>query len=119
MKKALIVGGNSGIGLALVLKLLQKGYEHVYIVGKAEINVADVSPLELEKLKAKTSFYRVNLINGDYKVFDEIGDINALFITVGFGRVAKFEDLTKKEVENLIKCNMLANIAVIKHYMIK
>ena len=116
MKKALIVGGNSGIGLALVLKLLQKGYEHVYIVGKAEINVADVSPLELEKLKAKTSFYRVNLINGDYKVFDEISDINALFITVGFGRVAKFEDLTKKEVENLIKCNMLANIAVIKHY---
>lgn len=34
MKKALVVGGNSGIGLAFVLKLIEKGFDQVYIVGK-------------------------------------------------------------------------------------
>ena len=34
MRKALVVGGNSGIGLALVICLLDRGYSHVYIIGK-------------------------------------------------------------------------------------
>jgi NAD(P)-dependent dehydrogenase (short-subunit alcohol dehydrogenase family) len=34
MKSALVVGGNSGIGLAIVQRLLAENYDRVYIVGK-------------------------------------------------------------------------------------
>lgn len=42
MKKALVVGGNIGIGLSMVLKLLDKGYEHNYIAGKDAPMAEDV-----------------------------------------------------------------------------
>ena len=61
--KALVVGGNSGIGLALVLKLIKKGYKHVYVVGKDQPKEEDLGDM-LAEFNAKTTFYKVNLING-------------------------------------------------------
>ena len=42
MSKALVVGGNSGIGLAMVLNLLERGYEFIYIVGKDAPRTEDI-----------------------------------------------------------------------------
>lgn len=116
MKKALVVGGNSGIGLALTCQLLNDGYDHVYIVGKEEPLLKDITDFDLALFQEHTSFFKVNLISENYNVFDKINDINTLIITAGFGRVAPFEDLTEVEITNIIKCNTLGAIRTIKHY---
>ena len=115
MSKALVVGGNSGIGLAMVMKLLDKGYEHIYIAGKDAPRAEDVG-LHWERFQQKTSFRRVDLVQENYSYFDTVTDIDTLVITAGFGRVAPFEALTEPEVTNLIKCNQLGAIRVIQKY---
>lgn len=116
MKKALVVGGGSGIGLSCSLNLLSNGYEHVYIVGKDEPKLDNI-PNDLKNMLIKgSSFVKLNLITGDLDLFDKITDIDTLVITAGFGRVARFEDLVNKEIENLIVCNELAPIKIIKKY---
>ena len=116
MSKALVVGGNSGVGLAITQELLIKGYEHVYIVGKEEYSDNSVTAYPIDDFKKRTSFTRVNLINEEYGVFDTIDDIDTLIITAGFGRLAAFEELTEPEISNLLKCNLLAPMRIIKHY---
>lgn len=116
MKSALVVGGNSGIGLAIVQKLLVENYDCVYIVGKNEPCIADVSPELITVFREKTVFYRIDLNEMSYDLFDKIQGIDTLIITAGFGRVALFEDLDECEVNNLIKCNELGAIQVIKKY---
>jgi glycerol-3-phosphate cytidylyltransferase len=116
MKKALVVGGNSGIGLACVLELLDRKAEHVYIAGKDAPVMQDI-PEEMQGCFAeKTSFMRIDLNTEDYTPLDAVTDIDTLLITAGFGRVALFEDLTQTEIKNLIKCNELGAIQVIKKY---
>ena len=116
MKKALVVGGGSGIGLSVVKKLLNRGYDFVYIVGKDAIKEKDLDKNDLQLFKEKTSFTLLNLTQDNYSVFDEINDIDTLFISAGFGRVAPFEELTETEITNLIKCNELSVIQIIKKY---
>ena len=116
MSKALVVGGNSGVGLAITQELLKKGYEHVYIVGKDNYSDDCITECALEDFKKRTSFNAVNFVNQDYSVFDGIDDIDMLIITAGFGRLATFESLSEVEITNLIKCNLLAPIKIIKRY---
>lgn len=118
MKNALVVGGNSGLGLSIANNLLEI-CDHVYIVGKDEPDINDVPFRFVENFKQKTSFIRLNLLNENYEVFDKITDIDALIITAGFGRVALFEDLTDAEVSNLLKVNCNAAIQIIKKYYSK
>lgn len=116
MKKALVVGGNSGIGLAITLKLIDLEYHHIYIVGKDEPQLQDI-PTEYKTLfQAKTSFKKLNLITEDYNIFRDICDIDTLIITAGFGRVARFDELEDAEISNLIKCNFLGITQIIKGY---
>lgn len=116
MSKALIVGGNSGIGLAMALNLLERGYEFVYIVGKAAPRMGDI-PASLKQLfNQRTSFQRIDLTQDRMDILDDITDIDTLLITAGFGRVASFEELTPIELEKLVKCNMLAPMQVIQKY---
>ena len=119
MKKALVVGGNSGIGLALSLSLIDKGYDHLYIVGKEAPRDADIPEDKLTEFKSKTSVRTVNLVNQEYDVLSDIDDIDTLIITVGFGRVAQFERLTDTEIANLVKCNMMSVMRIVKHYYAK
>ena len=116
MNKALVVGGNSGVGLASVLLLLDKGYEKVYIVGKEKVNIKDIPEKYSKQFETKVQSYVLNLVNEQYDIFDEILDINTLVITAGFGRVAPFEDLHEKEIDNVIKCNELSALRIIKKY---
>ena len=62
MKKALIVGGNSGIGLAICKKLLYE-YDHLYIVGKDDICIAALPNSMIQDIEEKTSFYKINFVN--------------------------------------------------------
>ncbi len=116
MHNALVVGGNSGIGLAMVLSMLKQGVEHVYIVGKDSVRNRDI-PDEMREIYDKnTSFYRMDLTQDKFDYFDTVQDIDCLIITAGFGRVAPFENLTETEIDKIVKCNMLGAIRVIKKY---
>lgn len=116
MSKVLIVGGNSGIGLAMALNMLKRGVEHVYIVGKDSVKNKDIPEEMCGIFDKKTSFFRMDLTQDKFDYFDEIQDVDCLIITAGFGRVAPFEELTEVEVDKLIKCNMLGVIRVIKKF---
>lgn len=106
-KKALVVGGSNGIGLAITHKLLEK-YQTVYIIDK---NDPDPS------LTNKSVIYKKqNLISDDLSCLNDITDIDTLVITAGFGRVSYFENLVDAEIVNSFKVNTISVIRIIKHY---
>ena len=107
MKKAAVIGGGSGIGLAVVHRLLELGCESVTVFDK------EVGSLPDDK---RVQFVGMNLLNRDFTLFDSYQDIDCLFITAGFGRLALFEELEEKEIINLLRVNSEAVIRIIKHY---
>lgn len=119
MNRALVVGGNSGIGLSLATELWKKGYEKIYIVGKACVREEDVPEKYRDSFLKAVQQFQLDLTLEEYTVFDEIQDIDTLIITAGFGRVALFEDLYEKEIDNLVKCNALGIMRIIKKYYSK
>ena len=116
LKKALIVGGSSGIGLAMAINMLENGYEHIYVADKKEINSDDLSNNQNKLFAERVSFHFIDLTKENYTLFDGIRDIDTLIITAGFGRIAAFEDLTTSEIKNIIKCNQLGIIQIVKKY---
>ena len=115
-RKALIVGGNSGIGLAAALHLLREGALRVTIVGNRNVRESDI-PEDLRALfGARTHFILADLTREDYSFCDTCEDIDTLIITAGFGRVAPLQDLTATEINNLIRCNELAIVRVIHRF---
>lgn len=115
--KALVVGGNSGVGLAIVENLLKRGAEKIYIVGKSE--QPDISMFDAETkvlFREKTFFKKINLVNFDERDIDEFNDIDSLIISAGFGRVALFNELIDAEIKNLLRVDIEAVIRIVKHY---
>lgn len=115
MRKALVIGGNSGIGLSICKNLLGN-YDQIYIVGKGNLWTRAL-PNELKKeFEEKSTFFELNFVNDDFAVFDQITDIDTLIITTGFGRVALFEDLTEEEVKNLMTVDFTSIVRIVKKY---
>lgn len=107
IKKALIVGGSNGIGLAIALKLAHNNGVTVTIVDIVKPNIA---------LPNNIKYLAANLRTSDYSLFDEFQDIDCLVCTVGIGRVASFADLTDLEVTKILEINTVATIKLIKHF---
>ncbi len=105
-KRALIVGGSNGMGMALVLKLINKGYNKVVVADRVYPEIND----------DRIEYVPVNLINCNYEVFDNYQDIDTLIITAGFGRVAPFESIQEGEIINSFKVNAMSAVAIIKKY---
>lgn len=115
MKKALVIGGTSGLGLAIVNNLLKNGYEHVYAVGletPKEISSELNNYISIKALE----FIETNLFTEELERFQHISDINTLIITAGFGRVSQFDSLTEFEISKLITVNETIPIKIIKHF---
>lgn len=112
----LVVGGNSGIGLAIVLNMLNSGAQKVYVVGKSEPNIDNLDEKSKNNFYEKVIFKKQNFVSLDLSVFDDINDIDTLIITAGFGRLSLFQNLTETEVKNLLQVNLDANIQIIKRY---
>ncbi len=119
LKRILIVGGTSGIGLAIAQELLGRGAEQIYLLGKEPPCLHEIDASLRDKFQKHTTYVYVNLAEENYAFFERHQDVDALIITAGFGRVAPFESLTSKEIENLIKVNELAAIQIIHRYYAK
>lgn len=105
-RKALIVGGSNGIGLAIAHNLWGMGY--------SEINILDRSPLNSDLEYSKFSYHSFNLTNDDFTIFENFVDIDTLIISTGLGRVASFNNITETEIVNSFKVNSIAVIRIIK-----
>lgn len=110
-KKAIVVGGSNGIGLAITKKLMDQNY-HVFILDMVE---PDISSLDITEY----TYYPCNLLDFDDALFQKMSsdpDVDVLMITAGFGRVANFEYLHTAEIQNLINVNTVAGIKIIRYF---
>lgn len=108
MKKAVVVGGSNGIGLALAINLLKKNY-YVIIIDKSY-------PDELHS-NENIQFIKTNLLNYESNLFIELSkdtSIGILLITAGIGRVARFTDLSESEIHCTLSVNAEVTIQIIK-----
>ena len=119
MSKALIIGGTSGVGLAMSMLLVEKGYEKVVSIGRELINEEDIPAEKREQFFGSIEQKKINLVNEDYSFLDEYNDIDTLFISVGFGRVCEFEKLTVMENTNLIRVNFESVVKITEHFYSK
>ena len=109
MKKAVVVGGSNGIGLAIAIKLILKNY-HVIILDivepdkKAELN------------NSSYTYLKFDLLDFDDSLIEQLSkdkDIDVLMITAGFGRVSAFEYIHPAEIQRLMQVNVVSNIKII------
>lgn len=107
--KALVVGGSSGIGLSIVLQLIQDALvEEVYVIDKSFFPV--------NYTHEKVSFIECDLSKGDYSILNQADDIQMLYITAGFGYLKWFQDLTPTYINDIFSVNAVAPIQIIHHY---
>ena len=105
--KALITGGNSGIGRDMAYYLSDKGYDLI-IVGK------DKNTLESVKKKCKTNVvtYELDLsiIDNVYKLYEKTKDLNIdiLINNAGFGLFGNFIDTDLNRELEMINVNIVA-----------
>lgn len=111
MKKAVIIGGSNGIGLAIANRFMEKGY-HACILDLVAPDAAAISGGDY-------TYIPCNLLDLDDKLclqLSQDAEVCALMITAGFGRVADFEYLHTAEIQNLLQVNTVSAIKIIRHF---
>lgn len=107
VKSALIVGGASGIGLSVAIKVAQI-CPKVTIVDRKKPTVC---------LPENISFVGEDLLMTDFKWLNECNDCDFLFYSAGFGRVVGFDELEQKEIDHLFQVNTVSCFKVLRHFM--
>ena len=110
--RALVVGGSSGIGLSIVLNLTEReDYDRVYVLDKA-VFPADYITEKIVPSVCDLSF-------GDFTCLEGINDIDALYITAGFGHLKLFQEISEDYINDSFSVNAVAPIQIIRHYYYK
>lgn len=109
MKRALIVGGSSGIGLSMAVTLA--GREEV-----SKVYIVDKAPFPHSQLNEKIDCHHFDLTQPDYSLFDTFIDIDTLIVTAGFGRLALFRDIDEELITTYFNVNTISAIRVIKRF---
>ena len=109
IRRILIVGGASGIGLSIAVELASRpNVEKVYVVDKA------LFPEEYSH--AKIVPYCFDLTNDDYSIFNQFEDVNALMVTAGFGKLALFKEVSDSYITDSFKVNTIPVLRLVKHF---
>ncbi len=109
MKKALVVGGSSGIGLSMVILLSERDdVERVYVVDKL--------PFPEAYARSQISYIKFDLTQTDYTFFDHFNDVDTLIITAGFGRLALFKDIEEAMISTYFNVNTISVLRIVKHF---
>ena len=109
MRKALIVGGASGIGLSIAVRLAARDdFEKIYVVDRAQLSEEYAS----EKIEG----FCFDLSSEDYSFFDRFDDVDTLMITAGFGRLALFKDLSEEYIINSMNVNATAVMRLVHRF---
>ena len=111
IKKAVVIGGSNGIGLAVSRKLIDMGYS-VKILGihEPDRNVMNESECEYVycDLRYPDEEYLRSLANDE--------EINALFISSGIGRFADFQYFHTAEIEKTFLIDTVSIIKIIRMF---
>ena len=107
MKKiALITGASSGIGKACVKKLLSLDYE---VYGMAR---------EFERCEIKDAHFKPIMIDlTKEKAYPKIDNLSILIHSAGIGHFAPHEELSTKQIEEMIALNLTAPLLLTRHYL--
>lgn len=109
MRRALVVGGANGIGLAIATLLAEREeYDRVYIVDKAIVGA--------EHANSKFHSVQFDLMGEDFSIFDGFQDVDTLVITAGFGRLAHFADVSEEHIVASMAVNSTAVMRIIHHF---
>lgn len=109
MRKALIVGGASGIGLSIAVRLAARDdFEKIYVVDRAQLSE--------EYANEKIEGFCFDLSSEDYSFFDRFDDVDTLMITAGFGKLALFKDLTEEYIVNSMNVNATAVMRLVHRF---
>lgn len=112
MKKAVIIGGSNGIGLAVASQLISGGY-FAYILDRvAPYDGALDNPDSFKYIKC-------DLRESNESLYNELAadsDVDVLMITAGYGRVADFEYIHTAEIQNMMQVNAASAIKIIRHF---
>lgn len=94
IKKAVVIGGTSGLGRSIAETLAQAGVQ-VVAFGRA---LPETAPENIE-------YKRLNLLTGNFAPVKEELDADAVIYAAGLGRIAPFEQLTEGELTTLYRTN--------------
>ena len=108
---ALVVGGSSGIGLSIVLSLIDRNdVERVYVMDKTPVP-ADYSAMP------KIIAIVCDLSQSGYmEQLPDVSEIQMLYITAGFGHLKLFQDLSPEYIQNIFAVNAIAPLKIIRRY---
>lgn len=109
MKKAVVIGGSNGIGLAISKSLSEKGY---YVV------ILDLNEPEKGILAEESFCYSYcDLLDFNENLFSSIAldqDVEILMITAGIGRVADFKYHHIAEIEKIFTVDAVSTLKIIR-----
>ena len=109
MKKAVIIGGSNGIGLAISKELIDRGYY---------LEICDCVPPEENILLDHSFRYNYcNLLDFDEDLFERLAEDNnvtVLMITAGIGRVADFSAFHIAEINKIVTIDTTSIIKIIR-----
>lgn len=109
MKKAVIVGGSNGIGLAISKNLIDRGYY---------LEICDRSSPEEGVLAHSLFHYNYcDLLDFDEDLFCRLSkdpEVNLLMVTAGIGRVADFQFHHTAEIQKFFTVNTVSTIKVFR-----
>lgn len=109
MKSALVIGGANGIGLAMAIE-----FAHICETVVIADRIAPTSAIP-----ANISYHEVDLLTTDFQWLKEYNNIDILFYSAGFGRVAPFESIHFKEIDNSFTVNTISVFKVLNYYLPK
>lgn len=112
MKEALIIGGANGIGLSVAMELAALPETHC-------IHIVDKTPLADAYKSNKVHSHVFDLLQNDYSFFNQFENIDTLFITAGFGKLALFKDIDDTLISTYFSVNTIASIRILKHFYAK
>ena len=108
-KKAVIVGGSNGIGLALASQLSSRGYF---------LEICDIADVEEGVLPAQSyGFHRCDLRDFDetpFKALAADADVEILLYTAGIGRIADFQFHHTAEIEKILAVDTVSALKVFR-----
>lgn len=111
-KKAVIIGGSSGVGLATVSLLVQENWK-VIVVDKEPF------PIDCGIDQNSVEYIYSDLLNYDAKLYATLSqktEVSCLMITAGIGRVCNFEWLHISEIEKTFTINTLSILKILNQF---
>lgn len=109
MKKAIVIGGSSGIGLAISRRLIEDGYD-LEIFSRTAPEAGVLDPMRFHHTVCDLTDY-------DEAVFAPLAEdpeVSLLMITAGFGRIADFKAHHPAEIKKMFEVNTVTVIRILR-----